>query len=122
MTHRPKVARGELSILTPAQADAIESLELDDERDAPMAEALLAMLGIEILPHDGERGCRGCGTPFNNADAPPNGLCAACSPDYYDASTSGGDFTEDIEEELDAEAEHIRRQEIADWEASRGSQ
>lgn len=83
MTHRPRVARGELSILTPAQADAIESLELDDERDAPMAEALLAMLGITLVDDE---------------------IADVEDPDEYHA-----------------EAEHIRRQEIADWESSRGS-
>ena len=105
MTRRPKVSRDIASIFTEAQAWAIESMELDD-RDGLHAEALLAALGITLVEPNAES-CSDCGLPFNDADAPPSGMCAACAADDYDAGR--------------AEDEHIRRQEIADWENSRGS-
>ena len=49
--------------------------------------------------------CHECGEPFNDADAPASGLCAACSGDHYD-------------EEL--AAAHAEREAISDWENERG--
>jgi hypothetical protein len=49
--------------------------------------------------------CRECSEPFNNADAPPSGLCVACSADHYDDEVA---------------ADVARRDELLDWENERG--
>jgi predicted nucleic acid-binding Zn-ribbon protein len=57
------------------------------------------------MPHSPPECCRECGEPFNDADAPGSGLCAACGADDYCAA-------EDI---LIAERDQLR-----DWEHERG--
>jgi len=48
--------------------------------------------------------CQDCGSPFNDADTPASGLCAACSADDYYNGLS---------------AEAAARDELLDWEDSR---